>query len=171
MKKYLLLAILQILVFAPHAMAAQFNKSALIAQEDTSLSKYREPIDEDVLKKTPLKAFAIGFAPGFFVHGLGHYYAGNDKAGGWLLASEGISIVLGYYSMRGGIGAAESERSQKKYYNLGYTALAIFFAGWITDFADAPHQVNKRKAAYMNMQKISLGAKKGAVAVSYSFDL
>jgi hypothetical protein len=47
----------------------------------------------------------------------------------------------------------------------------LFFGGWVVDFVDAPIQAGKHKAAAMKMQKISLGAKKGAMVVNYSFGL
>jgi hypothetical protein len=135
------------------------------------LSENKEPVNKDILKKSPFKAFAIGFGPGFFVHGLAHYYAGNDKAGGWLLASEGASLFMFYYFVAAGIGTMDCEDCNRNgIYFLGFSSAALFFGGWIFDFADAPHQVKKHKAAAMKMQKISLGARKNAIVISYSFD-
>ncbi len=172
LKKYLLIAFLTILIFAPHCHSAQFSKLALIAQEDTSLTKYMEPIDASALKKSPVTAFAIGFAPGFFIHGLGHYYAGNNKAGGWLLASEGVSFLMVYYGAVGSIATMDCDDCNRSGIAfVGYTGLFMFFGGWIVDFADAPHQVNKHKAAALKMQKISLGTKRGAITLNYSFNL
>jgi hypothetical protein len=173
MKKYLPMAILLATLFAPHTMAAQFDKSALIAENNTSLSAGRVSTDEAAYKKSPLLAFGIGLVPGFVLHGVGHIYARDEKTAKVLLVTEAISIGCMYYSFRKSGGVSESASNVKLSNSdiVGFTGIILFACGWIIDFADAPHQVNKRKAAYMNMQKISLGAKKGAVAVSYSFEL
>jgi hypothetical protein len=172
MKKNLLIVILPVLLFPHYSPAAQFPKSALVVQGDTTLSAYSESIDAKVLKKSPLMAFAIGFAPGFFIHGLGHFYAGNDKAGGWLLASEGISFLMVYYGVVGSIATMDcNDCNRSGIAFVGYTGLVMFFGGWIIDFADAPYQVNKHKAAATKMQKISMGVKKGAIVINYSFNL
>jgi hypothetical protein len=114
----------------------------------------------------------IGFAPGLIIHGLGHFYAGNNKAGGWLLVSEGISIIFMQYSVARAVGAVESENSDTGFSDfIGFTGWVMFFGGWIIDFTDAPIGVNKHNATIMNVQKISLRTRKGAVVVNYSINL
>ncbi len=172
MKKYLLLAILTTLSIAPDSITAQFSREALIAQVDTTISP---KIRADMLGKSASKAFLIGLVPGFFVHGLGHFYAGNQNTGSLLLVSEGLSLILilsaGSSSMNSSSMFSDEYSNTDNNDFLAYAGLAIFLGGWVADFAGAPYYVNKHKAAIRKAQRISLGAKNGAIVVNYSFNL
>jgi hypothetical protein len=120
-----------------------------------------------VSDKTPFKAFLIGLVPGFFIHGLGHYYIEENKAGTWLLVSEGVSLSLMYYAAVGSI--VECEDCNRSSYDFaGYTGLVLFFGGWVVDFVDSPLRLARHKAKSVKVGDISLYTKNKILFLNYS---
>lgn len=99
--------------------------------------------------KDPKLAFALGFGPGFLIHGLGHYYIGRNKTGSVLLGCEAISISCIYLGAVNGVGGQQenaNSNSQSLANSLFLFSAAIFTITWIYDFSQAPKkaiQINK----------------------------
>lgn len=67
--------------------------------------------------KSPGLAFIIALGPGFFVHGLGHWYANDGFIAGGLATAEVMSAF--------------------SYYNPNLSN-SLFFGSWLIDIIDAP---------------------------------
>ncbi len=116
--------------------------------DENSLPRLRGP--ELYGTKSATKALLIGLGPGLFVHGWGHFYIGDKKTGGWLLASECMSVAMSYYLAMAAVGATDYPETRKKIENaLTFTAV-VFVVGWVYDFVDAPNVViDSREALKM----------------------
>ncbi len=109
-------------------------------------------------KKSPFVAFGIAFIPGFFIHGLGHYYAGKPAVGTILLIAgligAGILLIGAIIAVAAGalvgpgviltiftgtpVGieeAAEAAKTALAFLNIGGV---LFFGSWIYDFIFSP---------------------------------
>ena len=78
-----------------HASIASQNPG--IFQNQTILISGREGYthsDKNIFYKSEEKAFLLALYPGFFIHGLGHFYAGEPLTGLALLGIESISFLL-----------------------------------------------------------------------------
>ena len=94
-------------------------------------------------QRSEATAFFLGMFPGFFVHGLGHLYAGDGTTGGILLLSELITLPLSLaYLLSEGFNDDENGK-----FNLqdawGIACIGILFGGWMYDFIHAPIVVEK----------------------------
>jgi len=72
--------------------------------------------------------------PGFFVHGLGHFYAGDDNTGAILLSREGLNIIplIGI----AGAGIAESgggDRNEPMYVTCWVAFIGLFVGLYMYD--------------------------------------
>jgi len=95
-------------------------------------------------RKNPNIVFGIAFIPGFFIHGLGHYYIGEYWTGTKLLAVELISIGVLFGAIVSGIASMDSPKDSKP--NLAIweiSGLALFFGSWIYDYIAAPTKAIK----------------------------
>lgn len=99
-----------------------------------SLSSYK--------KKSPGAAFAIGFFPGFFIHGLGHYYIGNKGTGSLLLIMELSSVLIASRDVGTTNGTIDNgELALARAFRFLY--LTLFFGSWFYDFIGAPLKAEK----------------------------
>jgi TM2 domain-containing membrane protein YozV len=108
-----------------------------IFQNQTILISGREGYtgsENDITYKSKETAFMIALFPGFFIHGLGHFYAGEPLTGLALLGIEAASIVtfigLGVASAFGGW----SLDSKFDYRHVIFSASFVgFFGSWMYD--------------------------------------
>ena len=109
------------------------------ADEEEGLSSVNNSIYK---KKSPGKVFVIAFFPGFFVHGLGHYYVGEIGNGTLLL---GIGLLSSYLLYGAGIsqGLENNPAGAKEGRTYGLVAAILFFGSWVYDFIGAPQKAEK----------------------------
>lgn len=94
-------------------------------------------------RKSPGAVFAIAFFPGFFVHGLGHYYIGETGTGTLLLSAELLSGLVFFGAMVSGVGGSESRERQDEPRSLACLGMILFFGSWAYDFIGAPKKAEK----------------------------
>ena len=93
-------------------------------------------------RKSPGAAFAIGFFPGFFIHGLGHYYIGNEGTGSLLLIMEITSVLIAYRNVGITNGTKDNgEQDLARAFRL--LGITLFFGSWAYDFIGAPKKAEK----------------------------
>ena len=96
--------------------------------------------------KDPGTAFTMAFAPGFFIHGLGHSYIGEKKAFRFLLLTEVVSIVMygyGFYLLLPSAFGYPDEGNTAVGGALAFTGTFLFFWSWIYDFTVAPDRARE----------------------------
>jgi hypothetical protein len=135
--------------FSALAVSLSLNHS-LDSLKDDRFKRY-SMYEEPYRKKSPAVAFALGFAPGFFIHGLGHYYIGEGKTGNVLLVTEALGASLACYGAITGLRKKfdedpTTEPSGSSVF-LFATGSIAFAASWIYDFIAAPI-----KAARLNKE-------------------
>jgi hypothetical protein len=79
--------------------------------------------------------------PGFLVHGLGEWYAGNMRMATSLAGGEMLALGLGYYSG----GFSHFGRDSKP---MAVFAVGIFLATWVIDVLKAPDEINRWNRAH-----------------------
>jgi hypothetical protein len=169
LKRHFKLTILLILAFHTSVSATHFNKLSLVANNNDFSRASKKP--NAIYKKSATEAFVIASVPGFFIHGLGHYYIGDNKTGGWLLASEGASIILFYSALAGLAAHTDCPECHKTGINiLGCSGLILFFGSWIIDFVDAPNQLIKKKASLIGFNHFPIKTQKNKIMVNFSYD-
>jgi len=96
-------------------------------------------------KKSPLVGELLAFFPGFFVHGMGHRYAGNDEKADEILAMELWSFLpVGLGAALYGIGRSEDAEAVEIAGLVGMGVGAVPFLGtWIYDLVFTPSEVNR----------------------------
>lgn len=112
--------------------------------------------------KSPAGTLLIALIPGFFIHGLGHFYIGEKKTGGILLAIEVSGwFVLSSYSIYLGVrgffecflggdpNCLESEGLQNTGTVIGTIFVASFLGSWLYDVIAAPMKAMKAKRKYL----------------------
>ncbi len=108
----------------------------------------------DYTRKSPLDAFIVGFFPGFVIHGLGHFYIGDNKGGQGLLLTEFASIALALPVAH----VAKSMNPDKRGDDISKLCIGfgagLFVISWIADFADAPLKAAKLNKKYYSKFKI-----------------
>jgi hypothetical protein len=125
-----------------YADAAKFAESQI-----SSIAKNAN--DSTYIIKDPGTAFTMAFAPGFFIHGLGHSYIGEKKTFRILLLTEIISISMygyGFYLFLPSAFGNPDEGNSFAGGTLVFTGTFLFFWSWIYDFTVAPkraHELNK----------------------------
>jgi TM2 domain-containing membrane protein YozV len=93
--------------------------------------------------KSKATATILAIVPGFFIHGIGHFYSGDMTTGLILLSAEIISVG-GMFLI--GLKDAFGERWPKedKNYNFYYAIGAFtFFVSWMYDILHSPMAVEK----------------------------
>jgi hypothetical protein len=124
--------------------------------------------------ESPAATFAIAFIPGFFVHGLGHYYIGDNRKGNVILATEGVSILLFLTGAAAGLTntfANDDNPDPEPYLIddiLAYSGGALFLGSWAYDFIDAPKQAKKMAQEYPRKVLITPTISKHRFAVELS---
>lgn len=83
----------------------------------------------------------LSLGPGFLVHGLGRYYAGNTTGATSLAGGEMLALGLGYYS--GGIGHFGRDNAP-----MAILAAGLFIATWVIDIVKTPDDVNRWNRAH-----------------------
>ena len=96
-------------------------------------------------KKSPVVGELLAFFPGFFVHGMGHRYAGNHEKANEILAMELYSLLpIGLGGILYGIGRSEDAEAVEIAGLVGMGIGAIPFLGtWIYDLVFTPSEVNR----------------------------
>ena len=107
------------------------NDSLATAQkmEDTNLKKY----------KNPNTAAGLAIFPGFFIHGIGHLYAGKTGTGIILHVISMTSIALLLYEAQ--LSDKDIERPSDICFNI-YTS--VFIASWFFDILFSPYACKRR---------------------------
>ncbi len=109
---------------------------------------------EEIVREPGGKSVILGellaFFPGLFVHGLGHYYAGDyqtakkiNKVGQWgyLLTAVGGGLITGAYYLDD---SSEHILPISLYVTgggVGAVGLTYFFTAWISDMWDVPRAI------------------------------
>jgi len=105
-------------------------------------------------KKDPDKAKKLATFPGFFIHGIGHYYAGDITAGSVLLTEQVFSTVLIYGCIRWLAGNYEENYNENPFGPAGsvFKYLCIipisvgsvlsYFDGWDKDIKNSPKKID-----------------------------
>jgi len=130
--------------------AVQSARRGLDDYETFPPLREEKPYVERPASRSVFLAELIAIFPGFFVHGLGHYYAGDYRTWrklshigqfGWLLTALGGGMVLGGYYV-------DKEDQDNFAYSLygaggvvGVVGVSYLLTGWIYDIADAPRAV------------------------------
>jgi hypothetical protein len=96
-------------------------------------------------RKSALVGELLAFFPGFFVHGMGHRYAGNAEKADEILAMELYSLLpIGLGGILYGIGRSEDAEAVEIAGLVGMGVGAIPFLGtWIYDLVFTPSEVNR----------------------------
>ena len=79
--------------------------------------------------------------PGFLVHGLGRWYAGNTIGATSLAGAEMFALGLGYYS--GGIDHFGRDNTP-----MAVLAVGVFLATWAIDVLKTPDDINRWNRAH-----------------------
>jgi len=108
--------------------------------KENGLNAIAKPANKKYKRKNPTLAFGLAFVPGFFIHGLGHYYLGDNDTAAMLTAAELFSLLTLYISMGLGIGSTTNGNNGSTgfYKVIAAFSTAIFFGSWIYDFIGAP---------------------------------
>jgi hypothetical protein len=112
--------------------------------------KDEDPYIEKPAPRSVFLAELIAIFPGFFVHGLGHYYAGDYRTWrklshigqfGYLLSAMGGGLLVGGYYL-------DKEDEDSYAYSLygaggvvSVVGVSYLLTGWIYDIADTPRAV------------------------------
>ncbi len=145
-----------------------------ITQANYVYSRYTLPTDlnQDTTishdSRTPLAAFIIGFAPGFFVRGLGHYYIGKPTAGTLLLISEVAGVYLSFSSIVAGTIENKTASERRQADSMGHWGMLLFFSGWFVDFIGAPAELAHEQGERAMKKRLSLDMKDNRVILKYS---
>lgn len=127
--------------------------------------------------RSPYKAFAIGFFPGFFVHGLGHLYAGDKRKFKILLLTEGIWVgsLLIIAPLLTYSPDSETENPLNESQFLGVSLALLYLCPWIYDFIGSPMLVLNQKKKIMDKYtfapsiKVIEGDRQISLRLSYHF--
>ena len=128
---------------------------------DTLIKNYSELLSESILEsdslnfdnrrnRDPLGAFVIAAGPGLFVHGVGHFYIGENKIGAGLLAAEIISLPLLYVAAAHEMAESEggSTISSDMALASGLSSAVLFIGSYLIDVIHAPAKANDNKRRY-----------------------
>lgn len=130
--------------FSPVTASFSLNHS-LDSLKDQQLKRYRM-YEEPYTKKSPAIAFALGFGPGFFIHGMGHYHIGEIRTGNALLALGVISTAVIVYAGPRAFFAGWDNPGNKNTPGVSFllaTGVITFMGTWVYDFTAAPIKARK----------------------------
>jgi hypothetical protein len=134
--------------------------NSFFAQQTQDTARTKTP---DSLKlKNPNVAFFYAFVPGFFVHGAGHFYAGEKKTGWILVAGEVVS--LGVLTFSALVGLGESMDGSPTTIDIDALALAgtiIFIGTWVYDLIGAPLAVKTKNQMLLEKQNQAIQLEPG----------
>ncbi len=117
--------------------------------------------------KDPEVALLYAAVPGFFVHGAGHFYAGEKTTGWVLVGGEILSLCIMTYAV--GIGLSESTNgsiSSRDADVIGIFGGALFVGTWVYDIMGAPLAVHKENQRLLQGNRPDLGLRVTAEDVS-----
>ena len=136
----------------------KFDKNSLQIHTSYNDESTRFIGDEDQYnRKSPAIAFALGFGPGFFIHGLGHYYIGKPKTGNAMFALEIVSTAVIVYAGPHTLFAGWDNPGKKNAPGMSFlfaAGLITFTGTWVYDFTAAPYkaiQLNKKHGFSMRL--------------------
>ena len=100
---------------------------------------------EEPVRKSPIVGELLAFFPGFFVHGMGHRYAGNHEKADEIFAMELYSLLpIGLGGALYGIGRSQDAEAVEVAGLVGIGVGAVPFLGtWIYDLVFTPSEVNR----------------------------
>jgi len=127
-----------------HSLSRIYCQILFETDKENGLNAITEPGDKKYKRKNPTLAFGLAFVPGFFIHGLGHYYIGENWTGTKLLAAELVSIILSFGVAVSGVASMDYPKDSKP--NLAIweiSVLVLFFSSWIYDYIAAPIKAKK----------------------------
>lgn len=167
-RKTVFITFLWIAILFPYSNASTYNQETYVSRkhwenlrlrhsrnyffaqqtEDTTTTKTTESLK----LKNPNVAFFYAFVPGFFVHGAGHFYAGERKTG-WILVA-GEVVGLGIITFSGLVGFAEAMGggTSTSPDMLALTGTLIFIGTWVYDLIGAPLAVKKNNQILLQKQ-------------------
>ncbi|MCP4580377.1 MAG: hypothetical protein GY839_02070 [candidate division Zixibacteria bacterium] len=122
-----------------------FARSIINNDEPLSSNTFRLSTPSE---KDPTVAFVTAFVPGFFIHGLGHYYVGDNSTGTLLLGAEALSISLFAAYVISEVASSENQDPEKDHTLVLGSAYVLFFSSWIYDFIGAPVKAKKMNQKY-----------------------
>jgi hypothetical protein len=144
----------------------QYNDNDEKMQDSISCSPYS--------RKEPLTAFAVALFPGFFVHGAGHFYAGDKKMATGLLVAEIASLpflAVSFYDALAQMDGGESPIPQTVSISCGLIGTALFLGSWCVDVAAAPTKTAEmnRKHGYSLLFHPKIGKRSISLNVAMEF--
>lgn len=113
--------------------------------------------------KKPLKAIFLATFPGFFVHGLGHRYAGDATTFKILYISEIVAVPIMLFSLPAAIRPEPNDKDSDPFLIAFKTCAAIFLTAWAYDIIVSPI-----KAHLHNRQTVKVALAAGACQNSSS---
>jgi len=139
--------------------------------KENGLNAITKPEVKKYQKKSPTQAFWIAFVPGFFVHGLGHFYIGEYTNATLLFLCEvtamGIAIDTALRQLENRPKFPESDIAWRT-----IVVYALFFGSWIYDYIAAPIKAKKmnekHESTFYIYPKIDTG--KVSLNLVYSFN-
>ena len=108
--------------------------------------------------KDPQVALLYAAVPGLFLHGAGHFYAGEKTAGWVLVGGEILSLCVMTYAV--GLGLGGSTNGSTSGTSADEVAIfgGILFVGtWAYDMIGAPLAVQKRNREVLGAENVDLG--------------
>lgn len=103
--------------------------------------------------KNPNKAIFYAVVPGFFVHGAGHFYAGEKTTGWMLVAGEVLSLGMMTYAVGAGFAASMGGAPPSNDDDMiGIAGAILFISTWVYDIAGSPVAVQKRNRKILEKQ-------------------
>lgn len=135
---------------------------ANMEDEATTYYEHEEPLIEEPQAKPGVGSVIVGemlaIFPGFFIHGLGHYYAGDRRTSrqinrvgqfGYVMTALGGGVLIGGYALDQDdtevLGSNLTTPTAYTLYAVGGVGAAIgvtyFFTAWIYDIIDTPRAV------------------------------
>ena len=104
-------------------------------------------LDEEKMKiipRNPEAVFAIALLPGFFIHGLGHAYIGDNKTAGILFLTEAASVITLVKIFPRLISSEPDFKPKPLSVTIASISVIAFLASWQVDVWRAPSKAHKR---------------------------
>jgi len=113
-----------------------FNDDKALGLNSVSETQYK--------RKSPELAFMIAFAPGFFIHGLGHLYVGDYGKATGIFGLEVLSLSIFTLAAMAGVGGMDNPDQNEDAIDAMFIASVLIFIGsWTWDMAGAPIKAEK----------------------------
>jgi hypothetical protein len=176
-RKTVLITFLWTAILLPYSNASTYNQETYVSRKNWESLRLRHSCNsffaqqtqdttrikttESLKLKNPNIAFFYAFIPGFFVHGAGHFYAGEKKTGWILVAGEVVS--LGVLTFSGLVGFAQAMGGESSISSdmLALTGSVIFIGTWVYDLIGAPIAVKKNNQILLQKQSQAIKLEPG----------